>query len=37
MCGKLARREPIAELIGPKEGLGRAQAYASTGHRIASA
>ncbi|MDE0314074.1 MAG: WD40 repeat domain-containing protein [Candidatus Poribacteria bacterium] len=34
---EVGENEPIAELIGPKEGLARAQAYASTGHRIASA
>lgn len=33
---EVGKNEPIAELIGPKEGLDRAQAYASTGHRIAS-
>ncbi len=34
---EVGQREPIAELVGPKEGLGRAQAYAPAGHRIASA
>lgn len=34
---EVGKHEAIAELIGPKEGLGRAQAYTSTRHRIASA
>lgn len=33
---EVGKNEPIAELFGPKEGLSRAQAYAPTGHRIAS-
>ena len=33
---ELGKNEPIAELVGPKEGLGRAQAYTSTGARIAN-
>ncbi len=33
---EVGKNEPIAELFGPKEGLSRAKAYASTGHRIAS-
>ncbi len=33
---EVGKSEPIAELIGPKEGLSRAKAYASTGNRIAS-
>ena len=34
---EVGKSEPIVELIGPEGGLGRAKAFASTGHRIASA
>ena len=34
---RVDKSEPIAELIGPEGGLGRAKAFAPTGHRIASA
>ena len=34
---EVSKSEPIAELIGPEGGLGRAKAFAPTGHRIASA
>ena len=34
---EVGKREPLAELIGPEGGLGRAKAFATTGHRIASA
>ncbi len=33
---EVGESEPIAELIGPEGGLGRAKAFAPTGHRIAS-
>ena len=33
---EMAESEPIVELIGPEGGLGRAKAFAPTGHRIAS-
>ena len=33
---EVGEREPIVELIGPEGGLGRAKAFAPTGHRIAS-
>ncbi len=33
---EVGKREPLAELIGPEGGLGRAKAFAPTGHRIAS-
>lgn len=33
---EVGNREPIAELIGPEGGLGRAKAFSSTGHQIAS-
>lgn len=33
---EVGTREPIAELIGPEGGLGRAKAFSPTGHRIAS-
>ena len=34
---EVGKSKPVAELIGPEGGLGRAKAYAPTGHRIASA
>ena len=34
---EVGESEPIVELIGPEGGLGRAKAFAPTGHRIASA
>ena len=34
---EVGKNEPLVELTGPKEGLGRAKAYAPTGRRIASA
>ena len=34
---EVGKRKPIAELIGPEGGLGRAKAFSPTGHRIASA
>ena len=34
---EVGKNEPIAELIGPEGGLGRAKAFSPTGHRIASA
>ena len=34
---EVGKNEPFIELTGPEEGLGRAKAYAPTGHRIASA
>ena len=34
---EVGKGEPIAELIGPERGLGRAKAFSPTGHRIASA
>ncbi len=34
---EVGKNEPLIELTGPEEGLGRAKAYAPTGHRIASA
>ena len=33
---EVGKSEPIAELIGPEGGLGRAKAFSPTGHRIAS-
>ena len=33
---EMGESEPIVELIGPEGGLGRAKAFAPTGHRIAS-
>ena len=33
---EVGESEPIVELIGPEGGLGRAKAFAPTGHRIAS-
>ncbi len=34
---EVGKSKPLVELTGPEEGLGRAKAYAPTGHRIASA
>ncbi len=34
---EVGKNEPLIELTGPEEALGRAKAYAPTGHRIASA
>ena len=34
---EVGKNEPVAELPGPKGGLGRAKAFSPTGHRIASA
>ena len=34
---EVGKSKPVAELIGPEGGLGRAKAFALTGHRIASA
>ena len=34
---EVGKSEPLAELTGPEGGLGRAKAFAPTGHRIASA
>ncbi len=34
---EVGKSEPIAEIIRPEKGLGRAKAFAPTGHRIASA
>ena len=34
---EVGKRKPIAKLIGPEEGFGRAKAFSPTGHRIASA
>ena len=34
---EVGKNEPLAELIGPEGSLGRAKAFAPTGHRIASA
>ena len=34
---EVGKSKPVAELIGPEGGLGRAKAFAPTGHRIASA
>ena len=34
---EVGKSEPIAKLIGPEGGLGRAKAFSPTGHRIASA